>query len=47
MASFDFAGLLIFLQSIFDAFVNFFKKMGFSIPGMEEDEEESAEETTV
>ena len=48
MSSFDFASLLIFLQSLFDAFVNLFKKMGFSFGGDENktSEEDSSEDAS-
>ena len=44
MSTFDFTALLAFLQSLFDAFVALFKKLGLDLGGEEAPAEEEVPE---
>lgn len=41
MSSFDFTALILFLQSLFDAFVKLAEKLGFKFGGDEDTEAET------
>lgn len=45
MSGFDFTALLKFLGSLFDAFMNLFEKLGFSLDLGGETEEDKEEDT--